>query len=91
MPAATRREPYAVRDSRHMPTVTPTVHLSAAVTFFQSPSPSFCSVATASWAFPSNCLASASVFAPMDFGRCHPAPSRFRCGRFLDAARTRGR
>src|SRR5437867_8555975 len=66
VPAATRREPYAVRDSRHMPTVTPTVHLSAAVTFFQSPSPSFSSVATASWAFPSNCLASASVFAPMD-------------------------
>src|SRR5437660_5565 len=46
--------------------VTPTVHLSAAVTFFQSASPSFCSVATASWAFPSSCLASASVFAPMD-------------------------
>src|SRR6058998_2751668 len=46
--------------------VTPTVHLSAAVTFFQSASPSFSSVATASRAFPSNCLASASVFAPMD-------------------------
>src|SRR3989454_788860 len=46
--------------------VTPTVHLSAAVTLFQSASPSFSSVATASRAFPSNCLASASVFAPMD-------------------------
>src|SRR5207249_7862475 len=46
--------------------VTPTVHLSAAVTLFQSASPSFSSVATASRAFSSNCLASASVFAPMD-------------------------
>src|SRR5437667_5124788 len=49
-----------------MVAVTATVHLSAAVTFFQSVSPSFSSVATAPRAFPSNCLASASVFAPMD-------------------------
>src|SRR5438128_8699946 len=41
-----------------MVAVTATVHFSAAVTFFQSVSPSFSSVAKASRAFPSNCLAS---------------------------------
>ena len=46
--------------------VTPTVHFSAAVTFLQSASPSFSSVATASRAFPSSCPASASVLAPID-------------------------
>src|SRR2546430_1420710 len=55
-------------------------HLSAAVTFSQSASPSFSSVATASRAFPSNCLASASVFAPMDVlpfsSGMQPAPDR---------------
>src|SRR5262245_6824091 len=45
--------------------VTPTVHFSAAVTFFQSASSSFSSVVTASRALLSNCLANASVFAPI--------------------------
>ena len=45
--------------------VTPTDHFSASVTFFQSASLSFSSVASASRDFASNCRASSSVFVPM--------------------------
>src|SRR3990172_6376321 len=45
--------------------VTPTVHFSAAVVFFQSASLSFSRTAVASFTLASNCLASASPLAPM--------------------------
>src|SRR6185436_17845722 len=45
--------------------VTPTVHFSASVIFFQSASLSFSSTDAASWAFASNCFASTSLFAPI--------------------------
>src|SRR5712692_5149033 len=59
--------------------VTPTVHFSAAVVFFQSASLSFSSTAVASCTLASYCLANASAFAPMVSSSVDGCGGKRRC------------